>query len=102
MTTPYWFAVLLVAPDGSVPLPAQVWQPVETRYPTSCWRPGEMVGDTIRLPLPNDAPPGDWWLSLSAFADADQSDARLSVTLPDGTQDRQIGLGPIPLAQSSP
>jgi hypothetical protein len=94
MTTPYWFAALLVAPDGSTPLPAEVWQPRATRYPTTCWRPGEIVGDEIRLPLPDNAPSGDWWVSLSAFGDAVAAE-RLPVHLPDGARDTQVGLGPV-------
>ncbi len=100
MTKSYWFAALLVAPDGSTPEDAVVWQPLETRYPTTCWRPGQTVGDTIRLPLPDHAQTGDWWLSLSAFADESRPEAHLPVTLADGTQDTQLGLGPVP--QSSP
>lgn len=95
MTTPYWFAALPVAPDGTTPAEAVVWQAVEGRYPTTCWTPGERVGDTVTLPLPPDAPAGEWWISLSAFADVGRADERLPVMLPDGSQDTQVGLGPV-------
>jgi hypothetical protein len=93
MFTPYWFSALLVSPDGT-PLPqAEVWQPLETRYPTSCWLPGETVSETVALPLPDGAA-GDWWVSLAAFRDAEGRE-RLPVTLPDGGADTQVGLGPV-------
>jgi hypothetical protein len=95
VATPYWFAALLVAPDGSLPQAPTVWQGLDTRYPTSCWSPGEIVGDTIELPLPDDAAPGDWWISLSAFGDKSDPEDRLPVRLPDGMTDTQIGLGPV-------
>lgn len=97
ITTPYWFAALLVAPDGSVPQASVVWQALDTAYPTTCWKVGEMVGDTINLPLPENAQAGDWWISLSVFGDKEQPEVRLPVVLPDGTTDDQIGLGPVPI-----
>jgi hypothetical protein len=95
ITTPYWFAALLVAPDGSVPQDTVVWQALDTAYPTTCWKPGEVVGDVIHLPLPNNAQAGEWWISLSVFGDKTHPEARLPVTLPDGTGGDQIGLGPV-------
>jgi len=95
MTTPYWFSALLVAPNGAPLLEAVVWQPLATRYPTTCWRPGEQVGDTVTLPLPSDAAPGEWWISLAAFADPNDALDRLPVRLPDGATDTQVGLGPV-------
>jgi hypothetical protein len=97
MTTAYWFAALLVAPDGSLPQDSVVWQALDTAYPTTCWKAGEMVGDTIHLPLPDDVQSGEWWISLSVFGDKEQPEQRLSVVLHDGTTDHQIGLGPVPI-----
>jgi len=94
MTTPYWFSALLVGPDGAALPEAVVWQPLQTRYPTTCWRPGETVGDTISLPLPANAQAGEWWISLAAFGDA-TAQQRLPVTLADGAIDQQVGLGPV-------
>lgn len=95
MTTPYWFSALLVAPDGAAVGEAVVWQPLETRYPTTCWQPDAVVSDSVRLPLPADAPAGAWWISLSAFGDVDHPEQRVTVTLPDGSTDTQVGLGPV-------
>ena len=95
VATPYWFSALLVAPDGSLPKDSQVWQALDTRYPTSCWQPGEQVGDSIDIVLPADAEAGEWWLSLSAFSDKNDPEDRLRVILPDGSGDNQVGLGPL-------
>jgi hypothetical protein len=94
MTIPYWFSALLVAPDGTPASQSVVWQPQYTRYPTTCWTASQVVSDSVRLPLPDNAPAGDWWISLAVFGDVDHPDQRLLVTLPDGTTDTQIGLGP--------
>jgi hypothetical protein len=92
---PYYFSAVLVAPDGH-PLPGVVWQPFENLYPTSCWQPKEVLVDQVELPLGPDAMAGDWWLSLTAFGiQADQPLPRLVVSLPDGTLDTQLGLGPL-------
>jgi len=99
MTTPYWFSALLVAPDGSPVGESVVWQPQETRFPTTCWLPGDTIGDEIILRLPADTAAGDWWLSITAFPDAENPAETLPVYLPDGSTDRQIGLGPIPVDQ---
>jgi hypothetical protein len=95
MTTPYWFSALLVDPSGAPVSEAEVWQPFQTNYPTTCWSPGEMIGETVTLTLPPDAAGGDWWISLAAFADQNAAD-RLPITAPDGATGQQIGLGPIP------
>lgn len=95
MTTPYWFAAFPVTPEGRPAAEALVWQPDETRYPTTCWRPGQIIGETVRLPLPEDAAPGDWWVSVVAFPDVNDYSAALPVTLPGGPPDVQLGLGPV-------
>jgi Dolichyl-phosphate-mannose-protein mannosyltransferase len=95
MTTPYWFSALLVSPAGAPAGEALVWQPLETRYPTTCWQANAIVSDSVRLPLPADAPTGDWWISLSAFGDVDHPEQRVPVTFSDGSTDTQIGLGPV-------
>jgi hypothetical protein len=90
---PYWFSALVVDAAGAPVGPARDWQPFDTRYPTTCWAPGAALTDAVRLPLPDDAR-GPFWISLSAFGDEDGTD-RLPVTLPDGAQDTQVGLGPV-------
>jgi len=95
MSQPYWLAALPVAPDGGPGAPL-VWQPAATRYPTTCWRLGESWSEEVVIPLPAAAPAGAWYLSLTAFAALDAPLDTLSVALPDGTTDRQGGLGPLP------
>ena len=95
ITRPYWFSALLLGPDGQARPPAQDWQPLQTRYPTTCWAVGQTVSDSVTLPLPADAPSGDWWVSLAVFPDVTRPNERLTVRWPDGATDTQIGLGPI-------
>lgn len=95
----YWFGAFLVGPDGHITEPV-LWQPrqeygVEMRYPTTCWSPGQVIEDSIRLPLPDEKEIGDWWISLAVFGDETQAEGRLSVILPDNTIDVQVGLGPV-------
>lgn len=99
LTVPYYFSALPVAPDGT-PGESVVWQPGASGYPVTCWRPGHTVTDTVRLPLPEDAPLGDWFISLAAFARVDAPGETVAVQLADGTSDRQIGLGPVPVPES--
>lgn len=108
---PYWFGVVLVAPDGTA-YDAGVWQPGQARptlannsaaergtYPTTCWQPDETIEDSILLSLPAAAVAGDWWVSLAAFDAEANGGTRLATTLPDGASDVQVGLGPIQLAR---
>jgi uncharacterized membrane protein (UPF0136 family) len=94
-TTPYWFSALWVGPDGTVAPESVIWQGGQTNYPTTCWGPGQLIGDQITLPLPTNAPDGDYWLSLAMFATKDAPQDRLPVTLADGTSGDQVGLGPV-------
>ena len=94
MDHPYWLAALAVGPHDHLG-EALVWQPNATRYPTTCWRVGQPWAEQVVLPLPQNAPAGPWYISLTAFADADAPMTTLSVSLPDGTTDRQVGLGPL-------
>ena len=91
---PYWFGGVLVAPDGES-VGTKPWQPGEANpYPTTCWATQAQIGDEVRLPLPADAKPGDWWVSLAAYP-GDSASTRLTVTQPGQAPDQQIGLGPI-------
>lgn len=98
---PYWFAALLVDPDGNPSGEAIVWQPFETRYPTTCWQPNTFLSDQIRLPLPDAPIEGDWWVSLVILPDDENPENRLTVTLADGSEDNQLGLGPTTVNQGS-
>ncbi|MFN8374944.1 MAG: hypothetical protein U0694_18970 [Anaerolineae bacterium] len=105
-TQVYFFSALLVAPDGTT-YNTGVWQPggavvpadsdqdARGTFPTTCWLPGAVIGDSVTLALPADAASGDWWISLAAYGDNAAADGRLMVTLPDGAQDSQAGLGPV-------
>lgn len=97
---PYWFAALLVDPEGNPSGEAVVWQPFDTRYPTTCWKPNTFLSDQVRLPMPEDPLPGDWWISLTIIPDDENPENRLTVTLPDGSQDTQLGLGPTTYTQN--
>lgn len=96
---PLWFGAFLIGPDGTLTEPT-LWQPGQingdaARYPTTCWADGQAISDSIRLPLPDEAVNGDWWVSLAVFGDAAMPEGRLQVTYPDASSDVQVGLGPI-------
>lgn len=90
---PYYVAVIPVGPDGKAYRESVVVQPFEGEYPTSCWQPYQEVIQRVTIPLEGDPPTGDWWVSLSLH-DYNTYDP-LTVTLSDGTQDHQAGVGPI-------
>ncbi|MCS6834859.1 MAG: hypothetical protein NZ750_02440 [Anaerolineae bacterium] len=94
MALPYWLAGLPVGPESNLSR-ALVWQPDATRYPTTCWRVGESWAEQVTIPLPERAPAGAWYVSLTAFAHLDDPMNTLTVSLPDGSTDRQVGLGPL-------
>lgn len=97
MFTPYWLSALLVDPSGSAVGQAHVWQPDATRYPTTCWTPGTLLGDSITIAVSDDAPAGDYWISLAAFPD-DAGLNRLPVQVPGSAPSDQVGLGPVTLS----
>lgn len=41
--------------------------PAEGAYPTSLWEPGEVVRDPVRIPLPEQAPPGKYEVILGLY-----------------------------------
>jgi hypothetical protein len=89
---PYYMAIIPVAPDGQAYGKSLVLQPFEAAYPTSCWQPDQTILQRVTFPLEGNPPQGQWWVSLSMH-DYTTYDS-LPVTLPDGTIDRQAGLGP--------
>lgn len=93
MQTPYYLAALPVAPDGTTPYAAYVWQPDATRYPTTCWQVGQAWGETVMIALDAAPQPGLWYLSLSVIPQILAPMDVLPVTLTDGSTDRQIGIG---------
>ncbi len=97
-TEPYWFGAYLIGPDGPRTEPV-IWQPGEfvdqQRVPVTCWTPNTVVGDTVILPLPEQAARGEWWISLLLFGDEAVPAGRLIVTRADGSLDNQVTLGPV-------
>jgi hypothetical protein len=98
---PERFSGVLVGPGGRT-LPGVLWEPLAGRYPTTCWLRGQSTGgeivDQVAFPLGAAAVPGNWWLSLRAFAvTGDQASAPLPAVQADGTHDTQVGLGPLPV-----
>lgn len=97
ITRAYRFSALLVSPEGALPR-AVDWEPLKGRLPTTCWygtTTAEVV-DRVALPLGEDWPAGDWWLSLSVYElGADDAPLRVPVRGPDDQASDQIGLGPI-------
>ncbi|MDY7041794.1 MAG: hypothetical protein SVX38_13135, partial [Chloroflexota bacterium] len=83
MPVNYTVFVHIVDEDGEVPVQRDAW-PREWAYPTELWAPGEVVDDVYRLPLPTDAPPGEYTIAVGMF-NADTAN-RLPVTLADGQQ----------------
>jgi len=91
--TPIWFGGALVG-ENNVTLPLAPWQPGgDSRYPTTCWSSGAIIGTTHTVAL-GDISTGEWWLSLAAYGDSAQTEGRLRVRSQVG-EDIQIGLGPI-------
>ena len=42
-------------------------EPCQSFYPTSRWMPGEIVRDEIIVAIADDAPPGDYQLSIAFY-----------------------------------
>ena len=62
---------------------------------------GGPLVDRISLPLGADDQIGDYWMSLAVFKLSAEGEAlRLPVTLPDGSVDNQVGLGPLRVEDS--
>lgn len=92
---PYNIAILPVAPDGSTPISALVWQPHPTTYPTTCWRPDQIIGEQVTITATDALSAGDWWFSVRVFEDLKNPMNVLNITLPDGSRDTQAGIGPV-------
>jgi hypothetical protein len=92
MDAPYYLSLIPVAPGGQAAPAATLLQPFRQAYPTTCWKPGDgEMQDRVEVPLPT-AEQGDWWVSL-ALVDG-QTGRAASVSNPDGSTDRQVGIGP--------
>jgi hypothetical protein len=89
---PYVLSLVGVAPDGSA-LDSLNWNPEGWNYPPSCWTPDRTFVDTVQVALGEHAQPGNWLFSLS-IQDAFTQEL-MSVTMPDGSQTSQVGIGPV-------
>jgi hypothetical protein len=90
---PYYLSFIPVAPDGQGAPQATLIPPFNTEYPTTCWLLSSgPIRERYEIPLFATSAEGDWWVSLS-LVDGNTGE-RPSVTLPDGSQDVQVGIGP--------
>jgi hypothetical protein len=85
----------LVDPSGRQ-VAQQDGMPIYDAYPTSAWRPGEVIVDTHYLPVPLGAVPGDYRITLSLY----------SPSRPDGIQafdgsvlENHVNLGQVTVAR---
>lgn len=80
--------------DGDGQLVAQYdGHPLDETRPTSSWQPGEMISETVSLPLPpTDLAPGSYQLELGLYLSG--TGERLVVTQP-ATQSTELLLGSI-------
>lgn len=92
VTDAYVLTLVSLAPDGST-LPSYEWTPRNWDFPPACWTPGQTFVDTVTIPLGDAAQPGNWLFSLSIL-DAFTHEL-MHVTLPDGTESAQVGIGPV-------
>lgn len=65
---PLFLFLHVVGPGGKV---TQLDLPLASLIPPEAWQPGERVPYTIQLPLPADAPPGDYQIVLGLYNVAD-------------------------------
>lgn len=87
-----YYTFALVVDEANQPVGDDNWLPVDTEYLTTCWQVGERVADTAIIPI--DQTDADaYWVSVALFDF--ETGERLPVTLPDGSTDTQIGLGPV-------
>ena len=72
-------------------------RPAGYGYPTTRWRPGEELFGRYPLPLPADAPAGDYFVTLAVYDDGNPSglDIRDVADNPAGKRARS---GPVKLA----
>jgi len=94
---PYYVAIIPVAPNGNAYRESYVY--LNDAYPTTCWQAGQTIVERVKIPLDDTPPIGDWWLSLTVHDY--HSYTPLPVTLPDGSQDQQAGIGAIEIPPSN-
>ncbi|GAB4574842.1 MAG: hypothetical protein Kow0077_23420 [Anaerolineae bacterium] len=99
MTVPYWFQATLIDSNGNPIGNSVAWQPLNASYPTTCWVPGEEIGDTILLPLPAEIEPGSWQIMLVSLANLDFPEDSLPISLDDGQRISTLFLGPVDVSK---
>jgi hypothetical protein len=62
------FAHLGTGLDGAPPIGQRDGTPCDGLYPTSQWRPGEVIPDSFAITLPEDAPPGDYPVAIGWYS----------------------------------
>jgi uncharacterized membrane protein len=67
---PLVVVIQLLDQDGQVAASLEA-QPLDGRYPTTQWQPGELVRDRHRLPLPDDLAPGTYSLIVGLYRAAE-------------------------------
>jgi hypothetical protein len=104
--TLYWRATIKTAENAKISLrlmdangrqvAQQDGMPIYDAYPTSAWRPGEVIVDTHYLPVPLGTAPGEYRITLSLY----------SASWPDGIQafdgsvlESHIDVGPVTIAR---
>ena len=69
--------------DGSPLWAGQDAEPGQGSVPTSTWQPGEVILDEYQLRLPEDAPPGEYWLEVGLYEGSSGERATVRVSPPD-------------------
>jgi len=69
--------------DGNLLWAGQDAEPGQGSVPTSTWQPGEVILDEYQLRLPEDAPPGEYWLEIGLYEAAGGERAPVQVSPPD-------------------
>ena len=67
MGTPYIVFVHLARTDGSI-VAQQDAEPRNGTYPTTLWQMDEQVRDSYTFLIPNDTPPGSYWIKAGMYA----------------------------------
>jgi len=69
-------------------------RPAGYDYPTTRWRPGQALFGRYPLPLPADAPAGDYYVSLAVYDDADPAGLDIR-DVADNPAGKRVRLGPL-------
>lgn len=70
-------------------------RPFRDAYPTNKWKPGEIILESISIPIDPDIPPGSYQLLIAFYDGSHPSAPRLPIGRPDGTTGPEGTFGPI-------